>query len=68
MPKASVIDAIEEAVPIVLQVPLDQVTALSASRNMGINAQATFSGALAWPYVYPWPQRPAGLIETAFDE
>jgi len=28
----------------------------------------TFSGALAWPYVYPWPQRPAGLIETAFDE
>jgi sugar phosphate isomerase/epimerase len=29
---------------------------------------ATFSGALAWPYFYPWPQRPAGLIETAFDE
>ena len=28
----------------------------------------TFSGALAWPYLYPWPQRPAGLIETAFDE
>ena len=35
---------------------------------MGISAHATFSGALAWPYVYPWPQRPAGLIETAFDE
>ena len=28
----------------------------------------TFSGALAWPYLYPWPQRPPGLIETAFDE
>ena len=28
----------------------------------------TFSGALAWPYLYPWPQRPAGLVETAFDE
>ena len=28
----------------------------------------TFSGALAWPYVYPWPQRPEGLVETAFDE
>ena len=42
--------------------------ALSASRNLGISAHATFSGALAWPYVYPWPQRPAGLIETAFDE
>jgi sugar phosphate isomerase/epimerase len=42
--------------------------ALTASRNLGLSAQATFSGALAWPYVYPWPQRPAGLIETAFDE
>ncbi|WP_298932861.1 sugar phosphate isomerase/epimerase [uncultured Ruegeria sp.] len=48
---------------------VDQVKkALSASRNMGISAHATFSGALAWPYVYPWPQRPAGLIETAFAE
>ncbi|MBU1281671.1 MAG: sugar phosphate isomerase/epimerase, partial [Alphaproteobacteria bacterium] len=27
-----------------------------------------FSGALAWPYLYPWPQRPAGLVEAAFDE
>ncbi|MEM8871325.1 MAG: sugar phosphate isomerase/epimerase [Pseudomonadota bacterium] len=42
--------------------------AVTASRNMGIDAHATFSGALAWPYVYPWPQRPAGLVETAFDE
>ncbi len=48
---------------------VDQVKkALTASRNLGISAHATFSGALAWPYVYPWPQRPAGLIETAFDE
>ncbi len=48
---------------------VDQVKkALAASRNLGLNAMATFSGALAWPYVYPWPQRPAGLIETAFDE
>ena len=42
--------------------------ALTASNRMGLTAHATFSGALAWPYVYPWPQRPAGLIETAFDE
>lgn len=42
--------------------------AISASRNLGIRAHATFSGALAWPYVYPWPQRPAGLVEMAFDE
>ena len=42
--------------------------ALTASRNLGLTSQATFSGALAWPFVYPWPQRPAGLVETAFDE
>jgi sugar phosphate isomerase/epimerase len=39
-----------------------------ASQNLGLNAVASFSGALAWPYVYPWPQRPAGLIEEAFTE
>jgi sugar phosphate isomerase/epimerase len=42
--------------------------AAKASANLGLNAHVTFSGALAWPYFYPWPQRPAGLIETAFDE
>ena len=42
--------------------------AIRASRHLGIGDHATFSGALAWPYVYPWPQRPAGLVETAFDE
>jgi sugar phosphate isomerase/epimerase len=42
--------------------------AARASANLGLIAHVTFSGALAWPYVYPWPQRPAGLIETAFDE
>ncbi len=42
--------------------------AIRASRNLGLSAHATFSGALAWPYLYPWPQRPAGLVETAFDE
>jgi sugar phosphate isomerase/epimerase len=42
--------------------------ALTASKTMGLSAHATFSGALAWPYLYPWPQRPAGLVEAAFDE
>jgi sugar phosphate isomerase/epimerase len=42
--------------------------AAKASANLGLKAHATFSGALAWPYIYPWPQRPAGLIETAFEE
>jgi sugar phosphate isomerase/epimerase len=39
-----------------------------ASKNLGINAHATFSGALLWPYMYPWPQRPAGLVEMGFEE
>jgi len=48
---------------------VDQVKkALTASRNLGLTEHATFSGALAWPYLYPWPQRPAGLVEEAFDE
>ncbi len=42
--------------------------AARASRNLGLSAHATFSGALAWPYFYPWPQRPAGLVEEAFAE
>ena len=47
----------------------EQVTlAAKASRNMGLDTHVTFSGALAWPFLYPWPPLPTGLIETAFDE
>ena len=42
--------------------------AAKASKNLGLTAHASFPGALAWPYFYPWPQRPAGLVEAAFDE
>jgi sugar phosphate isomerase/epimerase len=42
--------------------------AAQASKNLGLNAHATFSGALLWQTVYPWPQRPAGLVETGFTE
>lgn len=42
--------------------------AAKASANLGLTEHVTFPGALAWPYIYPWPQRPAGLIEAAFDE
>jgi sugar phosphate isomerase/epimerase len=42
--------------------------AAEASRRLGLDAHVSFPGALAWPFVYPWPQRPAGLIETAFAE
>ena len=48
---------------------MDQLwLAAKASANLGCQAHVTFSGALAWPYIYPWPQRPPGLIETAFEE
>ncbi len=40
----------------------------AASANLGLSAHATFSGALAWPFFYPWPQRPAGLMDEAFKE
>ena len=39
-----------------------------ASRNLSLSAQVSFSGALAWPYLYNWPQRPKGLVEESFDE
>jgi len=42
--------------------------AAKASENLGLNAHATFSGALLWHTMYPWPQRPAGLVETGFTE
>lgn len=42
--------------------------AAKASRNLGLTEHGTFSGALLWPTLYPWPQRPAGLVETGFTE
>ncbi len=42
--------------------------AAKASANLGLHAHATFSGALLWHTVYPWPQRPAGLVEAGFRE
>ncbi|SEI85262.1 sugar phosphate isomerase/epimerase family protein [Paraburkholderia diazotrophica] len=42
--------------------------AATASQRLGLTSHVSFSGALAWPYFYPWPQRPVGLVEAAFDE
>lgn len=39
-----------------------------ASRNLGLNAHATFSGSLLWHTWHPWPQRPAGLVDAGFKE
>jgi sugar phosphate isomerase/epimerase len=42
--------------------------AAKASQNLGLNAHATFSGSLLWQMVYPWPQRPAGIVDEGFTE
>jgi sugar phosphate isomerase/epimerase len=42
--------------------------AAKASQNLGLKGHATFSGALLWQTIYPWPQRPAGLVEQGFTE
>ena len=48
---------------------VDQVRkAADASRRLGLDVTVSFPGSLAFPYLYPWPQRPAGLIEEAFGE
>lgn len=39
-----------------------------ASRRLGLNAHATFSGSLLWPAIHPWPQQPKGLVEMGFKE
>jgi sugar phosphate isomerase/epimerase len=41
---------------------------IDASANFGLTVSPSFSGALLWPFIYPWPQRPAGLVEEGFRE
>jgi len=41
---------------------------IKASANLGLKTLGTFSGALLWPFMYPWPQRPGGLVEEGFKE
>jgi sugar phosphate isomerase/epimerase len=44
------------------------IKSVKASANMRLKAVPVLSGALAWHMMYPWPQRPAGLISMAFKE
>jgi sugar phosphate isomerase/epimerase len=47
----------------------DQVKkAAKVSRQLGLDAMVGFTGSLAWPYFYPYPQRPEGLVEECFAE
>ncbi|MEG3111754.1 sugar phosphate isomerase/epimerase family protein [Pantoea sp. T14] len=42
--------------------------AAAASANLGLQSHATFSGSLAWPYLYPWPPHNPQLLSEAFAE
>jgi sugar phosphate isomerase/epimerase len=42
--------------------------AVLASANLGTDNIPVLSGGFAWHLVYPWPQRPAGLVEESFRE
>ena len=42
--------------------------AIAASAHLGLDSVPVMSGALAWHMIYPWPQRPPGLIDMAFAE
>jgi sugar phosphate isomerase/epimerase len=42
--------------------------AAKASQHLGLSSHVTFSGALLWPFMYPWPQRPTGLVDTGMGE
>lgn len=48
---------------------MDQVRkAAKVSARMGLSEHVGFCGSLAWPYFFPYPQRPAGLIEECYAE
>ncbi len=44
------------------------IKSIQASAHLGLKAVPVLSGGLAWHTMYPWPQRPSGLIEMAFEE
>lgn len=42
--------------------------AAKASHHLGLNVMGSFSGSLLFHTMYPWPQRPKGLVEAGFKE
>ena len=42
--------------------------AIRAAAHLGTDNVPVLSGGFAWHLVYPWPQRPPGLIDAAFQE
>ena len=50
------------------QAEQDLRRAIARAAILGAHKVVTFSGGLAWPFFYPYPPRPQGLIERAFNE
>lgn len=44
------------------------VKAARATKRLGLSRHVTMSGGLLWPFLYPYPPRPVGLVEDAFAE
>src|SRR5262245_41412907 len=42
--------------------------AARATRRLGLKRHVTMSGGLVWPFLYPYPLRPSGLVEEGFAE
>ncbi len=42
--------------------------AAKASGHLGLEGHVTFSGHLMWPFLYPYPPAPPGLVDAAFTE
>ena len=41
---------------------------IQASANLGTTNIPVMSGGFAWHTIYPWPQRPQGIVDEAFKE
>ena len=44
------------------------ISAINASSFLEIKPMASFSGSLMFHTMYPWPQRPSGLVDVGFKE
>ncbi|UZF95409.1 sugar phosphate isomerase/epimerase family protein [Bosea sp. NBC_00550] len=42
--------------------------AAKAARRLGVDRIVSFSGSLLWPYFYPYPPAPEGLLDAGFRE
>jgi sugar phosphate isomerase/epimerase len=48
---------------------MDQLLkAARATKRLGLTRHVTMSGGLLWPFLYPYPPRPEGLVADAFAE